>query len=76
MLLMDFVFYGVLEQAHSLRRCGGIAIGVEIGLLCALAAFVLSLFGQGWKRWTMAIVAVGTSYLWISWLTWLAQMEC
>jgi hypothetical protein len=74
--MMDSVFYGVPEHAHGLRRCGGIAIGVETGLFCALAAFALSLFGRGWKRWTMAIVAAGTSCLWFSWLTWLVQMEC
>jgi len=73
---MNIIFYGVLEHAHGLRRCGGIAIGVEIGLLSALAVFALSLFGKGWKRWTLAIVAVIISYFWFSWLTWLVQMEC
>ena len=74
--MMDLVFYGVLEQARSLKRCGGIAIGVALGLLFAVLAFVFSLFGNGWKRWVVALAAIVTSYLWFSWLAWLVQMEC
>lgn len=76
LLAMDLVFYGVLEQVRGLKRCGGIAIGVEIGLSCAVLAVVLSLFGKGWKRWAVALAAVFISYFWFSWLAWLVQMEC
>lgn len=76
LLIMDIVFYGVLGQVHGLKRCGGFVMGVEIGLLCAVLALVLSLFGKGWRRWAVVLAAIVASYFWFSWLAWLAQMEC
>jgi len=44
------------------------------GLLISLLAIALLLFGKGWRRLLLVIIAVAEVYLWFSWVAF-AVME-
>jgi hypothetical protein len=76
LFLLDSAFYLAWHHVPNMRPCAGRAIGVEAGLAgCAVAA-LLSLFGNGWKRVAYFALSVVLLYFWISWITWIGQMEC
>jgi hypothetical protein len=74
--LVNIIFYFVWPHIRLLNPCRQRAGGIELGLLVAVIAFILSLFGNGWKRLTLATVAIVASYFWFCWLLWMAEMEC
>lgn len=74
-LLADLIFFLIFwRNIRVSDPCRQRSLGIELGLLLALIAFTLSLFGIGWKRLTFAAGAVLASYLWFSWLLWMVQI--
>jgi hypothetical protein len=76
-LTLNLLFYAAWQRiAPRLTPCNGKAIGVEVGLVSALIALVLAMFGLGAKRWLLGVAALVVSYFWFSWITWIGQMQC
>jgi hypothetical protein len=73
-LLVDAVFLVVWQHIRVSNICRQRSAGIELGLLVSIAAFGLSMFGNGWKRVTLAVGAVVVTYLWFSWLLWMVQI--
>jgi len=71
---VDVIFFVVWQRVWVSNPCRQRSIGIELGLLVALVAFALSLFGNGWKRVALAAGAVVVSYVWFSWLSWMVQV--
>jgi hypothetical protein len=77
LLATQAIFYAVWQRVgQHLNPCHGKAIGVEIGLLTAVATILMLLFGSGWQRGISIIAALMFLYLWFSWIAWIAQMQC
>jgi hypothetical protein len=75
-LLVDVGFYFIWRHEHNLGPCRGLVIGTEIGFLAGLIAITMVLFGNGWRRWAAALTAAGVTYIWFSWFTYIAFLEC
>jgi hypothetical protein len=76
-LLLNVLFYAIWERVGvRLSPCNGKAIGVLTGLVTALFALVLAMFGTGARRWLLGVATLVVSYFWFSWITWIGQMQC
>jgi hypothetical protein len=76
LLLFDVVFYGGWHLHRTSNPCRQIPLGIYLGFLIGTVVLLLSLFGKGWKRITLAAATLITLYFWFSWLAWMVQMEC
>jgi len=75
-LLLDLVFYFIWRHEHNLAPCRGLVLGAEIGFLAGIFAVTMVLFSKGWTRWAAALTAAAVTYLWFSWFTYIAFLEC
>jgi peptidoglycan/LPS O-acetylase OafA/YrhL len=76
LLLLDVVFYMAWDRHQFSNPCHQKPLGIYLGFLIGAASLILSLFGKGWSRITLATGTLITLYLWFSWLAWMVQMEC